>query len=144
MTVRPQVILARLAHLGRVLEQLRRLRALPTEQRSADPMFALALERALHVAAEALFDVGHHVLAGRGRPIPPTYREIVPALVNEGVLPAELGARLDGLAGLRNILVHDYVDVDIARLWQVVDERLSDLESVEQALARLPELGARG
>jgi uncharacterized protein YutE (UPF0331/DUF86 family) len=144
MTVRPQVILARLAHLGRVLEQLRRLRALPSAERMADPMFALALERALHVAAEALFDIGHHVLAGRGRAIPATYREIVPALVQEGVLPADLGVRLEGLAGLRNILVHDYVAVDTARLWEAVDARLPDLEAVEAALARLPELGPRG
>ncbi len=103
----------------------------------------MALERALHVAAEALFDVGHHVLAGRGKGVPTTYREVVPALVREGVLPPDLGTRLDGFAGLRNILVHDYADVDVERLWSILDAHLPDLEAVELALARLPELTQR-
>lgn len=75
MTVRPAVILARLAHLAAVLDSLRRLRAMSGEERARDPLHRLAAERALHVAAEAIFDIGHHVLAGRGLPIPrPTAR----------------------------------------------------------------------
>ena len=111
MTVRPAVVLARLAHLGAVLTQLERLRAMPAAER-ADPLYQLASERALHVAVEAVLDIGHHVLAGRGLPIPGTYREVVPALVAGGVFAAALASRLEGMAGMRNILVHDYVDVD--------------------------------
>lgn len=64
-----------------MLAALRRLRAMPKHQREADALhllaakgLLLAAERALHVAAEAIFDIGHHVLAGRGLPIPATYR----------------------------------------------------------------------
>jgi uncharacterized protein YutE (UPF0331/DUF86 family) len=110
MTVRPAVVLARLAHLGKVLDQLRRLKSMTKDERSRDPLNELAVERCLHVAAEAIFDIGHHVLAGRARPVPAAYRDIVPALVKEGILEPSLGERLEGMAGLRNILVHDYVD----------------------------------
>jgi hypothetical protein len=34
--------------------------------------------------------------------------------------------------------------VDAARLWDLLDERLSDLEGVEVALAALSELNTRG
>ena len=105
MTVHPAVVLARLAHLGRLLDQLEKLRAVPRSER--DPIHELAAERALHVSAEAVFDIGHHVLAGRGLRVPATYREVIPALVAAGVLEASLGKRLDGMAGMRNILVHD-------------------------------------
>ena len=142
MTIRPAVVLARLAHLGDIVQQLDRLRALSPEDRE-DPLYRLAAERGVHVALEAVFDIGHHVLAGRGHPVPATYREVVPALVAHGILPAEYEARLAGMAGMRNILVHDYVDVDIARVWAVLDERLDDLQSVQAAFAALPEL-ARG
>jgi uncharacterized protein YutE (UPF0331/DUF86 family) len=143
VTVRPAIVLARLAHLGTVLAQLERLGKLSAEERAREPLLLLAAERALHVAAEAIFDIGHHVLAGRGRPLPATYREVVPDLVREGVLAAELGSRLVGLAGLRNILVHDYIDVDAARVWELIDARLGDLWDVHRALGALPEL-ARG
>ncbi len=142
MTVRPAVVLARLAHLAQVLVSLRRLGAMTAAERAGDPLHRLAAERALHVAAEAIFDIGHHVLAGRGLPIPSTYREVLPALVAANVIPRALEARLSGLAGLRNILVHDYGDVDPERLWELIDTRLGDLEDAERALAALPELTA--
>lgn len=144
MTVRPGAILARLAHLGRILVQLERLRALSPEQRTSDPLHELAAERALHVAAEAIFDVGHHVLAGRNLPVPATYREIVPSLVKAGVFPPALGERLTGMAGLRNILVHDYVSVDAAQVWAAIEDHLDDLLAAQAAFASLPELGREG
>jgi uncharacterized protein YutE (UPF0331/DUF86 family) len=140
VTVRPAVVLARLVHLGDVIVQLQRLRALSTEERS-DPLRELAAERALHVAIEAVLDVGHHILAGRGHPIPATYREVVPALVVHGILGPELGARLEGMAGMRNILVHDYVRVDPQQVWAVVDQKHDDLRDVHAAFCALPELG---
>lgn len=139
MTVRPAVVLARLAHLGFVLGQLERLRVLRAEG-ARDPLHDLGAERALHVAAEALFDIGHHVLAGRGHPVPAVYRDVVPALVAHGILPPELGPRLDGMAGMRNLLVHDYARVDTELLWRVVDDHLADLRAAHAALAALPEL----
>ena len=140
MTVRPAVVRARLAHLGFVLRQLARLRQLSPAERQAEPLHRMAVERGLHVAAEAIFDIGHHVLAGRGLPVPAAYRGVVPALVDAGVLDAQLAVRLDGMAGLRNILVHDYVAIDESRVWQALDEHLEDLVAVQQALGALPEL----
>ncbi len=139
MTVSPEVVRARLAHLAHILTQLQRLRELSPAER-AQPLYRLAAERALHVAAEAIFDIGHHVLAGRGLKLPQAYRDVLPALVAAGVVPAELGKKLDGLAGLRNIIVHDYVEVDEARLWTLIEDRLADLQGAYQALSQLEEL----
>src|SRR5688500_9561732 len=113
---------------------------MPQEQRNADVLFQLAAERALQVAAEVLFDVGHHLLAGRGARVPAHYRDVLPALASAGALPAEVVQRLAGLAGLRNIIVHDYVQVDPAIVFGLVDERLDDLHAAMVALASLPEL----
>ena len=113
-------------------------------ERVADPLHHLAAERAIQVAAEAIFDVGHHVLAGRSRPVPSAYRDIVPALVAEGIFDGALGGRLNGMAGMRNILVHDYVDIDPARIWQVIDHHLEDLRQALSLLSALPELTRRG
>jgi uncharacterized protein YutE (UPF0331/DUF86 family) len=129
--------------LARALGQLDRLVAIPRRERAGEPLHQLAAERALHVAAEAIFDVGHHVLAGRGLAVPAQHRDVLPALERAGVLPKHLVERVEGLAGLRNILVHDYVDVDAERLWDLVESRLVDLRAIHEALASLPELGRR-
>ena len=144
MTVRPEVVLSRLAHLARALAQLDRLARLSATERR-DPLTVLALERALQLAAEAIFDIGHHVLAGRGHSIPAHYRDVLPALTDAEVLSREVATRLEGLAGLRYLLVHGYADVDPVRLWVLTDTRIDDLRAAHAALAALPELErARG
>ena len=140
MTVSKPVVVTRLTPLGNVIRDLERLRALPRIARETDPIAKLALERALQIAAEAIFDIGHHILAGRGLDVPATYREVLPALVRAGVIDTALLGRLEGLAGLRNILVHDYVVVELPRLWQLLDERLEDLRAIHAAFAAIPEI----
>lgn len=140
MTIRPAVILSRLAHLGVILDELDKLRAIPAEERTSNVLYRLALERALHLAAEAIFDIGHHILAGRGARVPQRYRDVLPALAANGVLSQTLADSLDGLAGLRNLLVHDYAEIDHDRLSGLLD-RVSELRAVHAALAAIPELG---
>ena len=140
MTVSKPVVVTRLTHLGNVIRDLERLRALPRIAREIDAIVNLALERALQIAAEAVFDIGHHILAGRGLDVPATYREVLPALARAGVIDTTLLARLEGLAGLRNILVHDYVVVESPRLWQLLDERHEDLQAIHAAFAAIPEI----
>lgn len=56
-------------------------------------------------------------------------------LAQRGVLSADLGAALASAAGFRNVLVHQYVDVDDAR---VVDQlgHLGDLDAFVVSLLR--------
>jgi uncharacterized protein YutE (UPF0331/DUF86 family) len=140
VTVSKPVVVARLTHFGNVIRDLERLRALPRIARETDAIANLALERALQIAVEAIFDIGHHILAGRGLDVPATYREVLPALARAGVIDTALLARLEGLAGLRNILVHDYVVVESPRLWQLLDERHEDLQAIHAAFATIPEI----
>ena len=140
MTVSKPVVVTRLTHLGNVIRDLERLRALPRIARETDAIANLALERALQIAAEAIFDIGHHILAGRGLDVPATYREVLPALARAEVIDTALLGRLEGLAGLRNILVHDYVVVELPRLWQLLDERLEDLRAIHAAFSVIPEI----
>ena len=65
------------------------------------------------------------MLAGAFSRTPETYEQILDALATEGVLGGGVRAELKGLGGLRNVLVHDYLDIDPER--------------VIAALARAPE-----
>ncbi|MPZ17676.1 MAG: DUF86 domain-containing protein [Luteitalea sp.] len=46
----------------------------------ADPRNYGAAERFLHLAIEAVFDIGTHCIAALGLPRPSTYADIIPAL----------------------------------------------------------------
>ena len=40
------------------------------------------------------------------------------------------------IVGLRNVLVHDYLGVNVARIWEIVERDLPDLREKVQALQR--------
>jgi uncharacterized protein YutE (UPF0331/DUF86 family) len=51
-------------------------------------------------------------------------------------LPRELVQRLRPLAGFRNLLVHNYLAVDPARVHEVLTSRLSELRQFSEHIER--------
>lgn len=52
---------------------------------------------------------------------PQTYSECIELLVKNDFFDRELGDKLKGMVGLRNILIHEYVSVNIGRLYSLLD-----------------------
>lgn len=74
------------------------------------------LEHRLFVALQAMLDAAAHVAVASDWRRLDSYRDALTALVALGALPAELGGRLTEAAGLRNLLAHEYLAVDDARI----------------------------
>ena len=76
------------------------------------------------------------MIADRGWKTPATYREAFEILRAEGVLDAGLADQMQGWAGLRNILTHLYLEIDHARLYEILSGELRQLESYAVAVHR--------
>jgi len=126
MTLRPEVVLERLRKLRSVVRNLSAYRAIDPQTFSADFRSQWVVERGLQLAAEVVFDIGNHVLSGALNVTPQDYRDVIARLTEHGVITAELGDRLHGLGGFRNLLVHAYLDIDSRRVYEFVRTRLDD------------------
>ena len=139
MPVNPEVVRSKLLDIGEAVSRLRSWLPITTERLEQDGMLRWAVEHGLHIAAEAVFAAGNHILAGDFQEAANEYREIPPRLVARGVLASSTAKRLDSLAGFRNVLVHDYAKVDVRRVHAGL-ARLDDFEAfvadVEMWLAR--------
>lgn len=58
-------------------------------------------------------------------------------LSEEEVIPEKLFRELEGMAALRNVLVHDYLKLDLDKVYQVIKERLKYLEELAAIYAGL-------
>jgi uncharacterized protein YutE (UPF0331/DUF86 family) len=125
----------RLARLEELLRDLRRLSRSGREPYLGDRGLQAQAERWLQLAAECVLDLANHLISERGWRTPETYRDSIRVLAEEGVLPGDLAPRLEAWAGLRNILVHLYLEVDHETLWRVLTEDLGDLEAFAAAVA---------
>lgn len=97
---------------------------------SSEPLLRAAVERWLQVAIEACIDLAYHVVADRGWTPPETARAAFRTLASHGVIPPELADRLGLAAGLRNVLVHEYAEVDLTIVARAVAQRLDDLRQL--------------
>lgn len=95
----------------------------------ADATLRAAVERWLQVSIEACVDLAGAIAAHEGWTPPGTARDTFLVLGRHGRLPPDLARRLASAAGLRNVLVHDYAEVDLERLARIVAEDLDDLRA---------------
>lgn len=116
MPLRAEVVRHKLLQIGEATAQLRSWMPITPDRLEQDRQLRWAVERGLQVAAEALFDTGTHILAGEFQEVIDEYGEIPTRLLARGVLSPATATSLKSLAGFRNVLVHEYADIDLGRL----------------------------
>jgi uncharacterized protein YutE (UPF0331/DUF86 family) len=125
LVLHADVVRRKLIAIEQTVSRLQAWQPVTVQRLESDLLLQWAVERGLQVAAEALFDLGSHLLAGEFQEAVDRYADVPPRLAARGVLGQETSERLRGLAGFRNVLVHDYADVDLAIVAQGV-QRLDD------------------
>jgi uncharacterized protein YutE (UPF0331/DUF86 family) len=121
---------------GRVLRLLRSVtddvgvleqESAANETRRRDPIWLRGVKYTFVTAIEACVDVAQHICAAEGWGPPADNGDAIRLLATHGVLPAGLAASVRRAVGFRNVLVHEYVEVDD----RVVISRLADLSDLE-------------
>lgn len=105
------------------------------ERIEQDAVVRLAVERVLTQLVELAASVNAHIAVvtlGRGVA---SYRESFLLAAHAGVLTTELATRLAPSAGLRNVLVHEYVAVDQQRVVQGVGRARVDFREYVREVA---------
>jgi predicted nucleotidyltransferase len=79
-------------------------------------------------------DVAGHVISDSGFRTPISYSDTFKVLHENGVLPAELFAKMDKMAKFRNISVHHYDGIDAEIVVEILKRDLDDLLSFQAAI----------
>lgn len=100
-------------------------------RRRGDLMWLRGVKYTFVTAIEACVDVAQHACASEGWGPPRDNGDAIRLLGAHGVLPRDLADRLRQAVGFRNVLVHDYVDVDD----DIVLGRLEELADLDEFVA---------
>ncbi|MCX6465920.1 MAG: DUF86 domain-containing protein [Pseudonocardiales bacterium] len=106
----------KLTRMRRLLDQLVALGPFDARRFVDDPVAGLAAERLLTLLVELAFGVNSHVAVAVVGRAPDGYRESFLLAAEAGTIDRALAEALAPAAGLRNVLVHAYLDVDHARV----------------------------
>jgi len=120
------IITGKLQALEGYLRQLRRFRSYRYDEIEGDLEKIWAIEHGLQVSIQIIIDIGNHILASIGQNQIRDYTDVLSKLGQNNVLPSEFAAEIQGMAGFRNVLVHRYAEVDLKRVYDVLQNRLDD------------------
>jgi uncharacterized protein YutE (UPF0331/DUF86 family) len=122
------LIKRRLAELRRNVEALRTLKRFSFEDLRTDVKARWAVEHGLQVSIQIVLDVGNRMLAELGENNLGDYADVIAALGRVGILPAEFSEKIQPMAGFRNLVVHEYAEIDLSVVYRVLEEGLTDFE----------------
>lgn len=81
----------------------------------------------LQRACEQCIDLTNHTIRVRKLGLPKETGESFRLLAANHIIPQDLAARLEGMVGFRNVLVHEYQRMNIKLMIDVIENRLDDL-----------------
>jgi uncharacterized protein YutE (UPF0331/DUF86 family) len=110
---------------------------------AAEPTDVYRRRYAVQSAAQATIDLANHVIAANGWRVPANYGDAFKVLAEHEVIDDALAERLRALAGLRNLLVHHYDDIDDERVASEATRGLGDLDAYARAVVMLLDQDAR-
>jgi uncharacterized protein YutE (UPF0331/DUF86 family) len=130
------------ALLQRIRDEVAALRHLARREGIRDDDVALpAAKYRLVVAIEAMIDVAEHVIASEGLRPATSFADSFRSLAEGGWIDTELAGLLADAARFRNVLVHQYTDVDDDRVVEILRTRLDDLDRFVTTMAGRLEAG---
>jgi uncharacterized protein YutE (UPF0331/DUF86 family) len=133
--VDPDRVRERLGRLEPLLALLDEVRASGEHAYFSAFQAKLATQHALQLAVQVCIDVGAHLIAELGLPPADDYGGVFSRLEEAEILDADLAGRLRKAAGLRNLLVHGYAEVDDRKVWEAL-AGLDDLRDYAAAVNR--------
>ncbi len=121
--------------LGHYVNELHELQVLTFQEYQDNKYFRGFIERHLQLAIEACLDIGRRLIAQAGFRHPVDNKDVFAVLVEVEVIPKSQQETLQAMAGFRNVLVHEYADLDNVAVFGAFKKRLGDFEIFSQKIA---------
>jgi len=135
------LIRKKLSELENNIQTLERLRSYSLTDLQNDKEKAWSVEHGLQLSIQIIIDTGNHILAAKGEQEVEEYVDIIDKLGERAIVPSEFAQAIRGMAGFRNILIHEYASVDMKKVYDVLHNRLDDFRKfagyIDMYLSRL-------
>jgi len=135
------LIRRKLSRLNMYLEKLKPISQKSLEEYKSDFYFKFSAERLIQLIVDAASDINNHVVVETEHKPPEDYSISFVKASEVGLISRELAERLKGSAGMRNILVHEYMEIDDEKVYNAlalaIKEYKEYVKQVDEFIDRL-------
>jgi uncharacterized protein YutE (UPF0331/DUF86 family) len=124
----------------RILILEKEFKPLPEEKLVTEESLYAAAERHLEVAIQACLDIANHLVAALGLERPKEEAgEAFLALAKEKIIDDALAKTMKAVVGYRNILIHEYLEIERHQTYLNIQKGLTDLVSFGKEIEKFLE-----
>lgn len=105
----PEIVKKKLVSITTYLNDLLQFKKIPFDEFMRNHY---EIERILELLVMTAGDIVFHLISAKGEPAPASYKAAFPRAGELGIITKKLSGNLALGAGLRNILVHEYEEID--------------------------------
>jgi len=121
-----EIVFQHINELENIIKQLEHYKNISFTDFKSQLTTIWAVEHGLQLAIQNLIDIGGHILAAIGENNINNYTDILQKLGENEIIPKDFSDKITGMAGFRNILVHEYIKADIQYVYNVLTGNISD------------------
>lgn len=125
------IIKERLLQIDENLKLLDDLRKTNKEDFQKDLKSLRTAERCLEINIQAILDICHYLIANNNWPRPSDNKEAIEIIAKYKVIPEDFAKTLFPMVGLRNLLVHEYVKISPALIYEHL-QKIQDFRTFQK------------
>lgn len=127
--IKREIVISIIDKLNEYINILKSVRKYDKKKYIDDPLIYGSSERFLHLSIECVLDIGNHVISDMRYRKPENNKDIFLVLYENKIINEKLKNNLCNMAGLRNILVYDYMKLDRELVYDIINNNLKDIEA---------------
>jgi len=126
----------KLGKLREYLSYLKGYQKCTIEKLKKDHTIQGAVLHYLQLTIECVIDIGELLISELKLRKPDEAREVIKILAENKIIPDDFAERFAPVAGFRNILVHEYADVDLNKVYNHLQNGLQDFDSYAKYIVK--------
>ncbi len=130
------IIERRLVMILEEIEFLQSIKKQSYEEFMNDGKSLRSTARAIETIAQSIIDICSHIVAQKHYGISDTYKGTVELLAKHSVISTDLATNLQKVIAMRNVLVHQYLDINFKIVWDAIDTLFIDAPAFVQEIER--------
>jgi uncharacterized protein YutE (UPF0331/DUF86 family) len=126
----------KLTEIETYLSQIKEFSKIPVPRYRKDWKTQRIVERTLQILIELCIDVANHLISDKGMRLPTSYADAFRVLMENKVISKNLFRTMEKMAKFRNVIVHQYEEIDPAIVVSILHKNLDDFQKYTVAIIK--------
>lgn len=124
--VNQSLLKTKIAHIYKSMDRLSRKSGISLKDFKSDTDTQDIIIYNLQLAIQGAIDIASHIVSDEGWGVPNTLSGLYDILKEHKVIGEKLADTMKRMVGFRNIIIHEYEEIDLDKVHQILTSRLGD------------------